>query len=371
VAYARVNRLLAATGAGAALPAELRARMALLQAQLSFDAREYGSTLELVAAWRRTPRDGLPAALYNNIAAASALLEAQADFALQREPAGLAALEKLRTDFPHADVTADSYLVEANYYAQQDQLPTAQRFLLRLAEQFPASPYAPDAYFQAALLAERLGQRKDLEQADDLIEQMIALVGKYPANDPRHDLVFKARLEQGDLLRKLNQFPQAQRTYELLRTEYPRHRDIVYAKLALAACHAAQSANDPTHAETARAILEDLSYQVDAPVDVRVEAGYKLGLLWQAEDDSAHAERVWWTEVVTPFLLDPANAARLGAGGRDWMAKTVLDLGSLYAREGKPEQAKRAWRLVLESKLPFPLVAESNLASLDAPAAKP
>ena len=118
-----------------------------------------------------------------------------------------------------------------------------------------------------------------------------------------------------------------------------------------------------------RAILEDLSYRVDAPVDVRVEAGYKLGLLWQAEDDSAHAERVWWTEVVTPFLLEPANAARLGAGGRDWMAKTLLDLGTLYAREGKPEQAKRAWRLVLESKLPFPLVAESDLASLDAPAA--
>jgi tetratricopeptide (TPR) repeat protein len=375
-AYARVTRLLAATPAAAALPAELRARMAWLQAQLSFDAHEYVRTLELVAALRRSPRDGLSSDLHSNIAGTSALLEAQADFQLDREAAGLAVLERLRADFPPADATVPSYLVasylvEADYHAQHDQLSIAQRLLIQLAERFPDSVYAPDAYFQAALLAERLGQPKDLRQANDLIEKMIALVGKYPANDPRHDLVFAARLKQGDLLRKLNEFPQAQRTYELLRTDYPRHKDIVYALLALAACHAAQSANDPGQAESAKAILEDVSDRVDAPVDVRVEAGYELGLRWQAEADDAHAEAVWWTQVVTPFLLNPARAAQLGAGGRGWMAKTLLDLGSLYARQGRLEQAKRAWRLVLESRLPFPLVAESDLAGLDAPAARP
>jgi hypothetical protein len=79
---------------------------------------------------------------------------------------------------------------------------------------------------------------------------------------------------------------------------------------------------------------------------------------------------VWWGDVIAPFLLVPARAAELGTG-RYWMAKTLLDLGVLESKQGRLEEAKRAWRLVLETNLPFPKVAQSYLASLDAPAPKP
>jgi TolA-binding protein len=368
-AYQRVNRLLAAPALAASLPAELRARMAWLQAQLSFDAGQYGQTLQLVAALRER-LGGLPADLSSDIAGTAGLLEARADFELNREADGLQALETLRARYPHTDAAVYSYMIEAEHNARAEKVSTAQALLIQLAEKYPGSVYAPDALFQAALLAEQLGHPNDLAQANQLIEGMLALVRKYPGTDPRGDLVFRARLEQGNLLRRLNQFPQAQQTYELLRNDFPRHHDIVYALLALADCHDAQSANDSAQAESARALFEDLNDRVDAPVDVRVEAGYKLGLLLERRNDPARAEVVWWGDVIAPFLLVPARAAELGTG-RYWMAKTLLDLGLLESKQGRLEEAKRAWRLVLETSLPFPKVAQSYLASLDAPAPKP
>ena len=200
---------------------------------------------------------------------------------------------------------------------------------------------------------------------------MVALVRRYPATDPNGNLVFYARLKQGDLLRKLNQFPQAQQAYELLRNDFPRHKDIVYALLALAECHGAQSASDPAHAESARAILEDLSDRVDAPVDVRVEAGFNLGFLLARRGDSDKAQAVWWRDVVTAFLLDPERAARLGSTGRYWMARTLLELGALDDKMGRLDEAKQAWGLILKAGLPGTKEAQERLTSLDAPLPAP
>jgi hypothetical protein len=370
-AYQRVNRLLAAAGRSPALSPELRARMAWLQAELSFDVREYGRTLELVADLRRGLA-GLDPGLRTAIASSSALLEAQADFALDRETAGLAVLDRLRTDYPGTDAAVKSDMIAADHYAQQDKLTIAQARYIRLAEQFPDSAYAPEAYFQAALLAERLGQPNDLTQATQLIERLVTLEEKRPPSDPRDDLVFYARLKEGDLLRRLNEFPQAQQTYELLQHRYSQHRDIDYALLALAETHDAQAAGDPTHVESARALLEDLVDRVDAPVDVRVEAGFTLGSLLLGRGDADQARKVWWGEVVTAFLLArPAAAPALDGKGRYWMARTLLELGTLDAGAGRLDEARRSWRLILESGLPGDKAARDALASLDAPAPKP
>ena len=362
-AYQRVNRLLQGAGRTPALPVDLRARMAWLQAKLSYDAQQYARTLELVAALR-SGWSGLAPDLRDSIASSSALFEARADFALGREPAGLEVLARLRTNFPHSDDAAQSYIIAAEHYAQQDQISTAQGLYQEVPDQYPNSVHAPRAYFQAALLAEKLGTRADLESATQLIER---LVTRYPHDD----LVFYARLKQGDLLRKLNEFPQAQQTYERLQYDFSRHGDIDYALLALAECHAAQATDDSTHAERARALFEDLVDRVNAPVDVRLEAGFNLGSLDESRHDSDQAQKAWW-RVVNAFLLDhPADVAAVDGKGRYWLARTLLELGALEAREGDLAQARRAWQLVLEAKLFGEKEARDNLASLDAPAPKP
>jgi tetratricopeptide (TPR) repeat protein len=343
-AFERVSRLLAnSEGTMSELPAELRARMAWLQIRLSEAAGRPEQTIELIDALPGSLR-GVGPDLSREIAGWGELLRASANFALGRDAVALDVLKKLRVDFPRSDAAVYSYFDEAEYYAKQDKTAEAQHLLTKLADDFPENTYAPLALFKAALQAERRGQETNLEEANGYIED---LVKKYP-NSP---LIFPARLKQGDLLRKLNQFPQAQRAYEELVNKYPHRPDIALAQLALAETHNAQSTNEPSHAESALILFEQVRDHVGSPLDARVEAGFNIGRLHAGRGELTQAEETWWRNVVYEFLLKPDSAAKLGTKGRYWMTRTLVELGSLYEQQEKLEEAKKAWLLILESKL--------------------
>jgi TolA-binding protein len=333
--------------------------MAWLQAQLSFDVEPSEQTLKLIDAVGQT-LDGVEEGSRNEIASTTALLQAQTFFALKRDAEALATLTRLRKDFPKSRAAIYSYMTEAEYYAQQqDKIGKAQELLTTLAKDFPDSEYAPYALFRAAAQAE---QRQAYDDAERRIEQMITLLEKNPPKDPANNLVFAARMKQGDLLRKLNQFPVAQQVYQNLLNNFSQHPDVILAQLALAECHHAQSASDPSHAERAQVLLKHLNLRLDAPIDVRVEAGCGLGELLVAQGEEQQALEVWWRDVVHAFLDDPAKAASLGATGRFWMGRTLLKMGEILEREQKLEEAKKAWEFVLRTKLPGESVARQQLA---------
>ncbi len=362
-AYARVNRLLAGPTVG--LKPELRAKMKWLQARLAFETGDPQRTRELVAKELPALLEGLePGPKREEIASTAALLAARASFALKDEPGALAALEKLRGDFPRTDAAVVSYIEAANHYAEQENAVKAQQLFTELAEKFPNKELAPFALYQAALQAERRGQNNNLEEANDRLER---LVTKYPSSA----LVFSARLKQGDVMMNLNQFPKAQQDYQLLVDNFAANPDVVLAQLALAKCHNAQSVGDAAHAESALVLFEHVWDRVDAPVDVRVEAGYNRGALLAGRGESEKAAAAWWQGVVGEFLFNPKMAERLGAKGRFWMTRTLLELGALREQQGKLDEAQEAWRKILEAKLPGDALAKARLAPYGGPEAKP
>ena len=358
-AYARVTDLLAQNDAATRdLPKELRARMIWLQARLSLQAGDPERTLELVDALDEALPE-ISEALRGKISSSGSLLKAEAYFGLDRMESAIELLQNLRSNFPNSDAAIYSIIVEAAYYANQDQTVEAQRLYTKLADDFPGNAdYAPFALFQAALQAERRGQDSNLVEANRLIED---LVTRYRTSR----LVFYARLKQGDLLRKLNQFPQAQQVYENLVNNYPNHVDVVLAQLALAECHNAQSLDDTNHAERAITLFEHLRDRVDAPIDVRVEAGFNLGYLMARQQRWNRAEAVWWRDVVMMFLLDEKMASALGPKGRYWMTRTLLELGALYEQQAKLDQARDAWLLILKTGLPGASLAKDRLARFE------
>ena len=374
-AYARVNRLLgAAPGADtAAIKADLRARMAWLQVRLSLEAGEPERTLVLAEGLAKLAGE-TDAALKTEIAGTGALLKAQAQFALGKDADALKTLQQLREDpgFAKTDAAVSSYLVEADYDAApgRDRIVEAQKLLTKLADDYSTSAYAPYALYQAAVLAERLGQDDNYREANRLI---VDLVKKYPGSD----LVFPALLKEGELLEKLNQLPQAQQVYQELENKFPRHRDVVRAQLALAKCLNAQASGNPSYLATAQAKFEQLRDRVDAPPEVRVEAGYNLGELFARRDSPEKAIEVWWRDVVHPFLLDDAAVkAKLldgppGTNARYWMARTLVRTGDLLEQQGKLEDAKQAWSLVLDAKLGYESLARARLSRFGIPEAKP
>jgi cellulose synthase operon protein C len=376
-ALGRVNQLLAkapprtdapAAGSAQALPVDLRARMEWLQVRLSLDAGMPAQTLEL-ANGVMPALDGLDPKLHDMIASQVELLKAQADFALAgngsdpvRENNAKELLAALRKNFPGSDSAVYSYIIQADYNETRNNIVEAQRLLTSLVGEFPASSYAPYASYRAALYDEKLGRTG----ADGAIIRLEQLIKDYPQSD----WVFAARLKEGDLYAARNDFPQAQKNYQLIRDQFPRHPGVLAAELALADCHAAQAAGDIQHADRAKEGYERLLALPTAPLDLRVEAGFKLGTILVRLGDTKRAEDCWFRDVVNQFLIEkPEVADKLGPSGRYWMSRTLLELGDLLKKEDRLDEARRVWNIILDKKLPAVNEAREKLGEKVAPPA--
>ena len=307
-AYARVNRLLAGTAEG--VPADLRIRLMWLRAKLSFDSGQPETALrqadELLA---QLPGSQFEPALRTDVTSNTQLLRAQALLALNRDGEGLATLAKLRADFRGSKAAQYSYLMQAGHLTQKGDLAGAQGVLISFVDndEYKNSDYAPLALYEAALNLERQGLDRQLQEAYKRLER---LIDSYP----RDELVFYARLKQGDLLRKLNDFANARQMYEFLINNYAGHPYELVAQLDLAESLFAQGSNNVVNYQSAVTIFERLRDLPSAPVDLRAEAGFEWGYAEAKRGQAAKAESVYWS-VVDAFLLDSAMAPQLGAGG--------------------------------------------------------
>jgi TolA-binding protein len=357
-AYERLNHLMAAPGDSTSLPADLKAQLGWLQANLSLTvepARTLILTEQLLGSL-----GGIEASLNAQIASMTMLLQAQANFALNppNTKAALEGLSKLRANYPKSDAAVYSYIAEADYNAAHGQLVQAQGLLQNLADEYKTSSYAPYALYQAAQYAERRGGKKYLDEAYGILER---LVTTYKNND----LVFYARLKQGNLLRMTNDNPGAQPIFEQLVNEFPQHQDVLSARLALADCHAAQATSDASHQESAATIYEGLLDLQGAPTDIRAEAGYKYGLSLSRRGNPNRALEVWGRLIT--LLPVSSKAEGLGAKGRVWISKTLFEMGDLYEKQAKLEQARNAYDLIVSNGLPYAAQAQERLARFRTP----
>jgi TolA-binding protein len=363
-AAGRVDKLLA--GGTAGVPEELRIRLLWLQAKLSFDNNQPEAALRqadaLLASLGQDAQ--LTPELRAQVTSTAQLLKAQALLKLGRDSEGFAVLDRLRTDFRRQPAAEYSYLIQAGHLTQNGDLAGAQRVLINFVDtaEYRQSQYAPLALYQAAMLLERQGLERQLQEAYKLLERLVR-------DYPRADLVFYARLKQGHLMRTLNDFGTARQLYEDLINNYSQHPDVLLAQLALADTLFAQGANSVTNYESAATIFERLRDLPSAPVDLRAEAGFKWGYALAKRGQAAKAQTVFWS-VVEAFLLDPAQAANLKAKGRWWVSKSLLELAQILEDAGRLDESQRAYQLIIDNKLSGLALAQSKLARYR-PAAAP
>ncbi|HVU17742.1 MAG TPA: tetratricopeptide repeat protein [Candidatus Didemnitutus sp.] len=323
---------------------ELRIRLQWLRAKLSFDnGAEEAATRQVDELLATLPAAKIDAALRGEVASTALLLKAQALLALGRDADGATLLDRLRAEYPKEKAAVYSYIVQAARETQRGDLARAQKTLTDMADNNRRSEFAPLALYEAAFNAESRGQDDHLREAYRLLDR---LVKDYP-ND---DLVFYAQLKQGDLLRKLNDFGSARQFYENLINNYGQHPDVLLAQIALADTLFAQGTNSVVNFESAAAIYERLRDLPAAPVDLRVEAGFKWGYALAKRNQADKAATVYWS-VAHDFLLDPALAAKLGAKGRWWISRTLLELGQLLEDGNRLDEAQRAYQLIIDNKL--------------------
>ncbi|MCF3650700.1 tetratricopeptide repeat protein [Synoicihabitans lomoniglobus] len=356
-AYDRVNQLMAELGAGrAVIPDALAVRIAWLQARLALEAGEPEQTLTRAPEVRRRVGSVSPE-LREEVLSSMQLLEAEAYFALGRHDEALSTLQALRAEHANTEAAVYSYIAEANAQAAQGLLVEAQRLLTELVSTYRDNRYAPFALYQSALMAE--GRREDI-YLREAIEKIEELVTRYPQSD----LVFYARFKQGDLLRKLNEWGSARQAYELIINQYPQHEDVRAAQMALADTMKAQAGvNDRSLKDSAAAIYERLRDLATAPMELRIEAGFKSGHLLSERGRWERAAETWW-QVVDEFLLENNDPAALGTRGRYWLARTLRYLGELFERQGRWEEARRSYAVMRDRGLSQAGWAEAQLERL-------
>lgn len=347
----------------------LRWRLLWLSARLAYDtgesaaaareARELAREVETALAKEGSAAPEVAPLVASHVR----LLEGQALIRSGEPDAGLEALAKLREDYPGTDPAILSILEEARYFAGKFSDAEAQRRLRELADRYRDSPHAPAALYEAAILADRQGLESTRREAISILNDLIT---RYP----KHPLVFRARLLQGNIARQLGEFGDARLAYEAVLRDYADHPEIYLAHLYRANALLARSGDDPSLLDEAAIGLERLVDLESVPVDVRVEAGYMLSRIQLQQNYQQRATKTLWL-VISRFLRDPAAAKKLGANGRIWMARCLLELGDILEREGNVEDAREVYTQIAKHDLPGQNLAAARREKLRQVAAAP
>ena len=298
-----------------------------------------------------------PKLALSELKASTILLKVQALLEERKLESASPLLEELRTKYSGSEPAQRSYLMEAAFHFKADDLVTAQRLSVTLADKFPENPLAPISLMQAAQYAEKRGSDTFLEESLKILER---LANQYPG----HELYFFAKLRQGHLFRKLNKFGNAQQIYTNLTNQHPEHPMIHLALLANADCHLARAVEDRGSVDIAANLLERIFLQPDLPEDVVVEAGYKLAFAHKEAGKDKQAQEVLGG-VLDRFLLNPGTQGKaLGGAGRYWMSRSILELGTLLEEGKAPDEARVVYGLIEENNLPGRSLANARIGQL-------
>ena len=286
------------------------------------------------------------------------LLQGEAKIASGDKPGGIESFTLLREQYSESGPAILSYLVESRSESDEDSLVNAQQSLIDLVDRFPTSEYAPIALWEAALNAEQRGLNVHLQEA-------IAILEKLVTDYPDHELVYFARLKQGDLARRLNDFPTALLLYERLLSLFPSHPERFRAEMSRGDCLMALGSEDPDRFDMAAVIYERNCLLPIAPLPVRIEAGFKWAHALKQQGDGPGAEAVYWL-LYDQFILDK----EIGEGlvrqdaSRYWAARVLLELGSTQVDKGELNTARKVYELIVRMDLPGTGLAQARIESL-------
>jgi TolA-binding protein len=361
-AYQRIQSVLSGPSAGDPdISPKLTLRFRWLQARLTLEAGPPAEAINLVENLMADLAEDDFGADPESLAEVDGhllLLRGEAQIASGMRDEGVSTFQLLRDRYPDSGASILSYLVESRTEAAAENLVSAQQSLIALVDRFPASEYAPVALWEAALNAEQRGLNIHLQESINILER---LVSDYPS----HELVYYARLKQGDLARRLNDFPTALLLYERLLAQFSTHPERYRAELSRADCLSALGSEDPDRFDQAAVIYERNCLLPTAPLSIRLEAGFKWAHALRQQDDDSGSEAVYWL-LYDRFIKDEDLNRRIihQAAGRYWMARVLLELGSIQFEQGEVASAKQVYQTILQMNLPGATLAQARLDSL-------
>jgi len=360
-AFARIENVMGGSDSENIQP-ELSLRMRYISARLSLESA-YPEEALLQARTLIEELDGnqfsaLPGELLQSVESHLLLLIGESYYAEGQKSEGIGTFLQLREKFPQSGPAILSYLVESRAESGEDNLVSAQRSLIDLVDRFPESEYAPIALWEAALNAEQRGLNSHLQEAIRILEDLVIAY-------PEHGLVYFARLKQGDLARRLNDFPTALLLYERLLSIYPGHPERFRAEISRGDCLMALGSEDPSRLDVAAIIYQRNCLLSSAPLSIRLEAGFKWANALLQQDDFQGSDAVY-LQLYERFILDPDMNQHIltEEAGRYWMARVLLQMGNQQSEKGETAAAVTLYQTLISLDLPGSALAQARLDAL-------
>lgn len=330
-AYERINSFVSLEG----LNLSLQMKMLWLGSKLSYESGLYLETStwvdRLSAVLEDVLEDVEDPEFVNQVESDALLTLAESLLKSDQVEEGLAILARVRGEFSGYESAERSYLVEARHLADQDLVVESSQLLNVLVAENPKSKFAPLALYEMALNAEKRGQGEYLNQALELLDRI--------ASDyPESDLVYYARLKQGNLARRLNEFETAELVYESLENTYRDRPDRYWAQISLADTLIARASEDPSKFEAGISRLELLMDLPNVPIELRVEAGYKIGTAWESQGEKLKAKAAYW-DLYDLFVVEGERIHDLKKKGRYWLSRAMFELAVIFENEANLDTA--------------------------------
>jgi cellulose synthase operon protein C len=341
------------------LSRDLRVRLLWMDASLAFQMNNPEDSLkksEKVIAYLND-KEGFSAGLYNKVKAQILLTKGRSLLLSNKQIEAAKTFVNLQLIYPHSDESAFSYLVQAYNHASRNRLDQAQRSLLRLADGFKKSQYAPRALYEAALHLERRGMDENLKEGIDLLERLIQ-------DYPRDKLVFHARLRQANLLRRRNEFGSAlELCKELLGNnlyrDHPKKNSVYMLR---ADCLFALARNDRQKLFESADAYGELKNTRGFSLDMHAEAAFKEGLVFRRMKDYPRAKAIYFRDIIKFFLSDVDRFSNISDSGKYWISRSLLDLGEILDSEGDFNGARNVYGILLAHGLPGRNLAKARFS---------
>lgn len=267
-------------------------------------------------------------------------------YLLGRDDEALQVCKQFLLDFPDSEFVPDVHFWLGEHAFNRGDYETAEQGFTRVAREHPDSPRAADAWFWAGRAATA---RRAYLAAN---EHFNALMAQYP-DSPR---LPETLLAQGDVLSELGQFPAAILAFNEVIVRFPRSSEAMAAWGRKGDCQYTLGPENPARYEEALLSYRTLLDFAGAPVDLRLQAGYKVGRCLEKMNRAAAAlDR--YMEVAYSYLQETAPPQEATV----WFTRSAFAAAALQERAGNWKEAVGIYRRVADSGVPSAAEAQGRM----------
>ncbi len=267
-------------------------------------------------------------------------------YLLGRDPEALQVCNQFLADYPGSEFAPDVRFWLGEHAFNHGEYEKAEQRFRSVADDHPGSPRASDALYWAGRAATA---RQAYLAANEHYNDLMA---RYPDN-PR---MAETLLAQGDVLSELGQFPAAILAFHEVIVRFPQSPGAMVAWGRKGDCQYTLGQENPARYEEALLSYRTLQEMAGAPVDLRLQAGYKIGGCLEKMGRAAAAlDR--YMEVVYTFLqeVDPPAEATV------WFTRAAFGAAALQERAGRWKEAVGIYRRVVDAAVPAAAEARDRM----------